>query len=148
MKTAKIILTSILILTSMYITGCNNDMVSPMSAMETEINKSNSAEQDHILGNSKFNRLITIEPHQVYSFDYGNTGLRLFRSISITDCELISNQLEIYGYRDDERILLNCNSSNFNVSSIQIRNLTSNSINLNLTLSGSGIPVINNLELN
>lgn len=96
MKTNKII-TALLMLTSFYISGCNNDMVSTMSEIETELNKSNTAEQDRILSNTKFQRVITIEPHQTYSFDYSNTGIRLFRSISITDCEQISNQIEIYG---------------------------------------------------
>lgn len=144
MKTYKINTTAILIASVMYISGCNNDMVSTMSTTETGISETNTAEQDRIKVNSKFKASIKLESHQRYSFDYGNTGLRFFRSISILNCEQFNNDIEIYGYMDDERILLDCNSSNFEVFSIEIRNLTSNTINLEVTLLGAGrIPSIN-----
>jgi len=134
MKTLKIVITVILIYTGTYFSGCNNEFSSPVNSKISDAEKLNS---DELHLDSAIHRIIKLKPHQTYTFNYLNTGFRIFRSLNAPNCEELENIIQIRGYADDGEVFIECGDNNFSALEVNIINLTSGYVYLDLTLTGS-----------
>ncbi len=133
----------LLTISVLFITSCNNDIIST-SAIEKPEKNLNEINDHRSKSTLKFK--IKLEPQETHSFNFDNTGLRVFRSIHVSNCDSIYNDIAIYGYMDDGSVILNCDSDNIAMLSIEITNISSAPINLVIALSGDNqlIPVKQN----
>ncbi|MDQ3020963.1 MAG: hypothetical protein M3R36_10385 [Bacteroidota bacterium] len=140
MKAIKMLQAIIVISVFTILTGCSEETISPVGISNDSVEVSDPAIQDDIPVNV-YHSVIRIKPKKSYTFDFSNTGLYSFNSISVFHPEISRKLFEIVAYMDDEVILLDNNSSGFFVRSITIQNLTSRFIDLTVVLKGSNVPV-------
>lgn len=137
MKALKMIQTAIAVIVISVLAGCSDQLISPTASNDTnnsvEINSAGNQ-----AANNVFHSKIGLKPYQSYSFDYLNTGFFTFNSIWVADKE-VKSKLEIFGYLDDEVIVLNEESKGFFVRTISIQNVTSKALEIDVTLSGSRV---------
>lgn len=137
MRALKMIQTAIAVIVISVLGGCSDQLLTPAASGDTtgsvEINSAGNQ-----TANNVFHSKIGLKPYQSYSFDYVNTGFFTFNSIWISGREAKS-KLEIFGYLDDEVLVLNEESKGFFVRTISIQNITSQALEIDVTLSGSRV---------
>ena len=143
MKTLKSATAIVTICILSILTGCSDQLITPVTQSTVSDLKLNTAEEN-IKDLLRYKSKISLKPNESYSYSYENTGFYSFKSISILNCGDFKSGLDISGYMDDQAIILNCNSSGFYVWSITIVNTTGEAVDLDVTLTGSKKKVIYN----
>ena len=141
MKTLKSATAIFIIFVLSILTGCSDQLISPVAQSSGSDQKVNIAEENtkDVL---KYQSKISLKPNESYSYSYENTGFYSFSSISVLNCGDIKSGLDISGYMDDQAIILDCNSTGFYAWSITIVNTTGEAVDLDVTLTGSKKRVI------
>jgi len=134
MKTSKLVRAIAVTAILTIFTGCSEDMLTPSDISYT---KTENIESSVSIPKKIFTQTLKLGPYETYSFDFSNTGFYKFNSIFVTDCAKLHKNYEISGYDDDQAIVLECDSRNINVASITIQNITSQTIEVEIYLTGS-----------
>ncbi|HMS64685.1 MAG TPA: hypothetical protein PKD83_05460 [Ignavibacteria bacterium] len=114
--------------------GCSENLITQNGNESLSNTVSETTELKSI---NQFKGRIKIDANESYTFDYSNTGLRTFYSIKVSDCGKLSSNYDIIGYGDDFITFLECDSQNFSVWSIEIRNNSLVPLELEVSLTGS-----------
>ncbi len=141
MKTLKSATAIMVICVLSILTGCSDQILTPVtqsSGSDLKVNIAEENKSDVLRYQSK----ISLKPNQSYSYSYESTGFYSFNSISVLNCGDTKSGLDISGYMDDQALTLDCNSTGFYVWSITIVNTTGEAVDLDVTLTGSKKRVI------
>lgn len=120
--------------------GCSDSLI---TQNESESDNGQSEVSSEMQSANQFRMKIKLEPQGTYSFDHENTGFYTFNSINIADCMKLTSNYEITGYGDDFMVFLTCNSRDFSVWSITVRNNSQLPVETEVVLTGSANKVIN-----
>lgn len=136
MKTIKTFHLTLVMLVLSVLAGCSDKFMSPSATTPTTNIKGASNSEESSIKNV-YQSKIKLAPGQTYTFNYDNTGFYTFDLVLVSNCLESRKNLEIVGKGDDYLLLLHCNSKGFFAKSIQVRNLSSGRMELDVTLSGS-----------
>lgn len=136
MKAIKSAALIVFITAAAYFTGCGDQVITPNTG-----SGSNETIRETGSGVYLFHDHLRLKANHSCAYSFENTGLYSFGSVSIPDCELMREGLEINGYNDDEAMQLGCHEKGFYAKTIEIRNPTNKFLEVDILLGGSKVKV-------
>jgi len=133
MKTLKILSGIIAVSAIMILIGCteeNSPVSSGKDGITIPLQSESKVPADH------FEKTFTLKNGESTCFNKSNTGIALFRAMSIRGCDEVKKVLDITGNIGDIAFQLNCNSKGFNAQQIIMKNVSGREIEVDLLLYG------------
>ena len=134
MKNFRSITAAVIFTVLIFTGGCSDQLITPAMQSTGMENVQGSSEKK--INTDVFHTEISLEPHEIYTFDATNTAYTTFKSISVLNCAEAKKSVEIFGYSNDAVYVLGCSSKGFHAYSITVENLTAHSLKLDIYLTG------------
>ena len=133
MKNFRSVTSSVIFTVIMLVSGCSEKIIAPETS-ESAIQREASREEKNV-NQVVIHNQVNLKPNQVYTFDTQNSIYSAFNSISVLNCPVTKNNVEILGHVNDMIAILGCNSKGFLVHRITIENKNSHSVELDVYLT-------------
>ena len=136
MKTIKLYTGSLILICLVLAAGCSDHLISPESMESSEIN---SSELQMNFEEGVFNEKFALNPGESKLFHYGNTGLILINSYTVSNCSFSSRELTIRSSIQADSTSLPCSwkkQGSFAFEDLTIKNISSGKKTISVYLRG------------